>query len=453
MTILRPYQERAVDDLRDAFRQGNRAPLLVLPTGGGKTIIFSHIAATAAGRGRQVLILVHRRELITQASRKLAAVGVEHGIIAAGVPASDHPVQVASVQTLARRLRCIEWKPTLIIIDEAHHATAGQWSQVLEHWPDAYRLGVTATPCRLDGRGLRDAFDVMVKGPSMADLIFAGHLTGARIYAPPLQADLSKVRTRGGDYATDQAAEAMNRPTVTGDAISHYRRLAEGQQAIAFCCNVAHAEAVCVAFMDAGIASALLVGNTSDRDAVVADFAAHRIQVLVTVDVVSEGFDVPAASCAILLRPTQSEGLYLQQVGRVLRPAAGKEYAVVLDHVGNVRRHGFPDEDRPWSLDHTMRRRRDKDSVPVKVCPSCFAAIASAAVECKECGHVFEKTEARKLQVVDGELMMLQRREQRRQQGGARSLEDLRQLAHQRGYRRGWAERVYEARLARRHGI
>lgn len=245
----------------------------------------------------------------------------------------------------------------------------------------------------------------------------------------------------------------MNRPTVTGDAISHYRRLAEGQQAIAFCCNVAHAEAVCVAFMDAGIASALLVGNTSDRDAVVADFAAHRIQVLVTVDVVSEGFDVPAASCAILLRPTQSEGLYLQQVGRVLRPAAGKEYAVVLDHVGNVRRHGFPDEERPWSLDHTMRRRRDKDSVPVKVCPSCFAAMASAAVECKECGHVFEKAEARKLEVVDGELVMLQRREQRRQQGGARSLEDLRQLAHQRGYRRGWAERVYEARLARRHGI
>lgn len=180
---LRPYQERVMDDLRDAFRQGNRAPLLVLPTGGGKTIIFSHIAATAAGRGRQVLILVHRRELITQASRKLTAVGVEHGIIAAGMPGSDHPVQVASVQTLARRLRCIEWKPTLIIIDEAHHATAGQWSQVLEHWPEAYRLGVTATPCRLDGRGLRDAFDVMVKGPSMADLIFAGYLTGARIYA------------------------------------------------------------------------------------------------------------------------------------------------------------------------------------------------------------------------------------------------------------------------------
>ncbi|NBV62746.1 MAG: DEAD/DEAH box helicase, partial [Rhodobacteraceae bacterium] len=312
------------------MQQGAKAPLLCLPTGGGKTVILATIAAQAAARGRHVLILVHRRELIHQTASKLAWAGLDHGIIAAGHPASDYAVQIASVQTLVRRLSRMDWAPTLVIIDEAHHAAAGSWRQILNHWPDAYRLGVTATPCRLDGCGLRSTFDAMVMGPSVADLIFTGYLSPARIYAPPVVADLTGVRTRAGDYANDQAAAAMDRPTVTGDAISHYQRLAVGQQAIAFCCNVKHAVSVCDAFKTAGIAAELLLGGTQDRDQVVADFAAHRTRVLVTVDVVSEGFDVPAASCAILLRPTQSLGLYLQQVGRVLRPAPGKDAAIIL---------------------------------------------------------------------------------------------------------------------------
>ncbi|NBW38945.1 MAG: DEAD/DEAH box helicase [Cytophagia bacterium] len=311
---LRAYQQQAIADTRDAISVGSRAPLLVLPTGGGKTCIFSAIAQLAVAKGNRVLILVHRRELIHQASSKLQWIGLDHGIIAAGIPPSDAPVQIASVQTLARRLPRMDWQPGLIIIDEAHHATAGQWARILEHWPNAYRLGVTATPCRLDGCGLRSAFDAMVLGPSVADLIFTGYLSPARIYAPPVVADLQGIRSRGGDYANDQAAAAMDRPTVTGDAIAHYQRLAAGQQAIAFCCNVKHAVSVCDAFKTAGIAAELLLGGTQDRDQVVADFAAHRTRVLVTVDVVSEGFDVPAASCAILLRPTQSLGLYLQAI-------------------------------------------------------------------------------------------------------------------------------------------
>ena len=211
------YQTRAISDLRIAYRQGARAPLLVLPTGAGKTVVFAEIVRTASGRGRRALVLVHRRELILQASAKLRLAGVEHGIIAAGFNLSSNPVQVASVQTLVRRLPQIDWQPDLIVIDEAHHAAAGSWERVLNHWPNAYRLGVTATPCRLDGRGLSDAFDHLVHGPSVADLIECKFLTPARIFAPPVVADLSTVRTRAGDYATDQAATAMDRPSVTGD--------------------------------------------------------------------------------------------------------------------------------------------------------------------------------------------------------------------------------------------
>jgi superfamily II DNA or RNA helicase len=245
----------------------------------------------------------------------------------------------------------------------------------------------------------------------------------------------------------------MDRPTVTGDAIAHYQRLAAGQQAIAFCCNVAHAVSVCDAFKTAGIAAELLLGGTDNRDQVVADFAAHRTRVLVTVDVVSEGFDVPAASCAILLRPTQSLGLYLQQVGRVLRPAPGKAHAMILDHVGNVLRHGFPDDARDWSLDDRMRRTRGTPAPSVRTCPECFAAFKPQPI-CPVCGAECA-TQARTLRQVGGELQVLKRtakvielaRHARRTEvGRARTLADLLMVAKNRGYSPGWAYRIHHAR-------
>mgnify|MGYP006266350001 CR=1 FL=1 len=450
---LRTYQTRAISDLRIAYRQGARAPLLVLPTGAGKTVVFAEIVRAASERGRRALVLVHRRELILQASAKLQLAGVEHGIIAAGFNLSSHPVQVASVQTLVRRLQQIDWQPDLIVIDEAHHAAAGSWERVLSHWPDAYRLGVSATPVRLDGRGLSDAFDHLVLGPSVADLIECKFLTPARIYAPPVVADLSAVRIRAGDYANDQAAAAMDRPSVTGDAIDHYQRLAGAQQAIAFCCSVAHANSVCAAFLAAGIRAVLLLGTTENRDQIVADFGAGLVQILVTVDVVSEGFDVPAASCAILLRPTQSESLYLQQVGRVLRPAPGKPHAVILDHVGNVHRHGFPDDHREWTLDDARKRVRtlSGQAPSVRTCEQCFAAFKPQPI-CPVCGAITQPS-AREIKQCEGELQELNRQaiarariRDRRQQGAARTLPELMAIAKQRGYSPGWAYKVHNAR-------
>jgi len=452
---LRGYQQQAIDDLRNAYRAGCRAPLLCLPTGGGKTIIFSAIAQSAVGRGRQVLILVHRRELLHQASRKLTNIGLDYGLIAAGIPATDHPVRIASVQTLVRRLPRMDWQPSLIIIDEAHHASAGQWSRILDKWPNAFRLGVTATPCRLSGAGLGTAFDQLVLGPSVSNLISAGFLSPARIYAPPVIADLTGLRRRAGDYAADQAATAMDRPTVTGDAIAHYQRLAPGQRAIAFCCSIDHASHVAASFNAAGISAATLLGNTPDRDVVVAAFDAGSVQILVTVDVVSEGFDIPAASCAILLRPTQSLGLYLQQVGRVLRPAPDKDHALVLDHVGNVHRHGFPDDHREWNLAEGAPRAAGAAAPSVRTCPECFAAFKPAP-QCPVCGANCVPENRRPIKQVAGELQELnreyvrqrieERQRGRREQGRARTLPQLLALAKQRVYSPGWAYRIAAAR-------
>ena len=445
---LRPYQQQAIADLRVAFRDGARAPLLVGPTGMGKTVIMAAVLQGVAARGRSAIVLVHRRELIAQTSAKLTLADVPHGIIAAGVPATDAPIQIASVQTLARRLDRIAAQPDLIVIDEAHHATAGTWGKAISHWPHALRLGVTATPVRQDGRGLKAVFDRLVLGPSTAELIGGGFLCPARIYAPPPVADLSGLHRRAGDYAIDEAAERMDRPTVTGDAIAHYQRLTAGQRAIAFCCNVKHAEHVCAAFSNAGVKAATLLGATDPlrRDATVARFGAGELQVLVTVDVVSEGFDIPAAGCAILLRPTQSLGLYLQQVGRVLRPAPGKAHAVVLDHVGNVHRHGWPDDPREWSLDDRLKRAgaAGPPAPAVRTCEVCFAAFKPAPI-CPCCGTT-AKLSAREIQQRDGELQELERNQQRRQVGKARSLSELLTVAKQRGYAPGWAYRIHYAR-------
>jgi len=451
---LRPYQEAAVAELRRAYATGHRAPLLVMPTGAGKTQIFTHITAAMAQRNLSVTILVHRRELIAQASRKLTQAGVDHGIIAAGTPATFAPIQVASVQTLIRRLEDTP-APDLIIIDEAHHAAAGSWNRILEHWPSALRLGVTATPARLDGRGLADTFDHLVLGPTVEQLIQAKYLAPSKLYAPPLKADLSAIPMRAGDFASDATAAAMDKPSITGDAIDHYCRICPiGAPAIAFCCTTDHAKNVAAQFRSAGFSSQAILGTTpiAQRDQQLKDLASGAIQILTSVDVISEGTDVPAVTTAILLRPTASLGLYLQQVGRILRPAPGKDHAIVLDHVGNIHRHGWPDDVRTWSLDSKPRRQRDNAPAPtVRTCPVCFAAFKPQPT-CPCCGAPSELT-PREIQQRDGELQELERRAQRRQQGTARSLKELIHIGQQRGMKNpiAWAKHVFYARQSK-HG-
>lgn len=457
---LRPYQAEAVERLRDAYRAGARAPLLVLPTGGGKTIVFSHVATETARRGKRVLILAHRRELIRQASAKLTAAGVAHGIVAPGHTPTRDAVQVASVQTLQRRLRDPRYAaPDLIVIDEAHHAVAGQWAEIVAAYPDARLLGVTATPARLDGRGLGrevgGCFDAMVLGPSIADLMAEGFLSPARVFAPAEAPDLSGVRTRGGDYEATALASAMAAPQIVGNAVEHYARHAAGQPAIAFSPSVAHAEATAEAFRAAGWRAVAASGSTAtaERDAAIAGLGDGRVQVLCSCDLISEGLDVPAVGAVILLRPTKSLGLYLQQVGRGLRPAPGKEALIVLDHAGNTLTHGLPDADREWTL--AGKKKRERDAVPpVRQCPECYAMHAPAP-KCPECGHVYE-TAPREiehvegvLEEIDGErLARLRAAPLRQLLREAKDRGALQEIAQARGYKPGWVWHVLQQRRA-----
>jgi superfamily II DNA or RNA helicase len=304
---LRPYQHQAVEQIRQAYQQRHRSVLFVLPTGGGKTVVFSHIAEQAAAKGSRICVLVHRQELLRQASISLASFGVRHGLIAAGRSMDlSAPVQIASVQTLARRLRHIPVDLfQLLVIDEAHHSNAGTWAKVLSHCSSARVLGVTATPIRSDGRGLGEWYSAMVMGPTPAELTEQGFLAAARVLAPP-GPSMIQVRKRMGDFDMSEAGQILQAGQALGDSLSHYRRYLDGQTAIAFCCSISHAEAVAQLFNDHGVAAASIDGtmDSGTRERLLADLGAGRLKVLTSCQLIGEGVDVPSVAGCILLRPT-----------------------------------------------------------------------------------------------------------------------------------------------------
>lgn len=398
---LRPYQRKAVDDLRIALRKA-RSALWVGPTGSGKTVIFSSIASGTVANQRYVWIVVHRQELLLQTSRSLSELGIMHGLIAPKFTPGFEYVQVCSVQTLVKRLEAGRMGAVdLIVLDEAHHAAAGSWNKVIKARPNAKLIGVTATPLRLDGQGLGSAhggvFDTMIVGPSTRELIEAGFLVRPVVYAPEHRLDLSGVKMRGGDYAPGEAAKRVDKPTITGDAVKHYAKLCPGEPAIVFCASIGHAEHVAQEFRSAGFRSESIDGGMGDgeRRSLIEGLGSGRVQVLTSCEIVSEGTDIPVVSAAILLRPTASLGLYLQQVGRALRPAPGKSRALILDHVGNCIRHGLPDDEWEWSLDGVKRfggerREQDERGERTRQCPKCYAVHAPLP-RCPHCGHEFDR--------------------------------------------------------------
>jgi superfamily II DNA or RNA helicase len=469
LTQLRPYQAEAIERLRNAYRQGARKPLLVLPTGGGKTIVFSHIAAAAVAKGRSVLVLVHRRELLRQASEKLAAAGVAHGIIAPGYEATADPVQVASVQTLARRLQGLrKTPPQLIIIDEAHHAVAGQWRAVLAAFPNAQVLGVTASPVRADGAGLGaivgGVFDALVLGPTVAELTAMRFLVPPRIFAPIEAPDLSGIRLRGGDYDPKQLAAAPEIARLVGDAVEHYARHAPGLPMIVFCVDVQHAEATAEAFRAAGWRAAAVSGKTpiAERDRAIGGLGTGDTQVLTNCDLLGEGLDVPAVAAVALLRPTKSLALYLQQVGRGLRIADGKDALVVFDHAGNSILHGPPDAPRRWSLDGQKIRRTSNRRQHAAFCQRCAAVLPGEGASCEACGaapmpcernlhnqpgqfHEVTMADVNRLQALRTRPLKALVRE-------AQSVEDLVRIQRVRGYKPTWVPFAWHECIEHRRG-
>ena len=353
MTELRDYQAEAVEKIE----QANKA-LYVLPTGGGKTVIATSVIERAVQRGQRVLMLTHRREILRQTSLKIP---IEHGLIQAGLNIDlAYPVQVASIQTLWARCMRTDKVPlppaNLIIIDEAHHVAARTWRLILDAYPNARRVGLTATPCRADGRGLGNYFDRLILGPQIPELIERKYLVPTIYYAPAVP-DLKGVETRQGDYVINQLADRMNRDDLVGDIVSNWHKYSQHRRTLVFCVDVAHSVHVRNEFAKSGVKAEHVDGGTpkAERDAILARLAAGETEVVTNCMVLTEGFDCPPTGCIVLARPTKQLGLFRQMGGRGLRPAPDKSNLILIDHSGAVYRHGLLEDPIEWTLDVTKR--------------------------------------------------------------------------------------------------
>lgn len=434
MIKLRDYQLEMLEAARASYRAGHKRPCLVAPCGAGKTVIVAEMARLSTERGNQVLFLAHRRELIEQTERTFRAAGVDMDLC-----------EVGMVQTMCRRLDRIR-APNLIIVDENHHAKAASYRKVLDAFPQAMGIGVTATPVRLDGSGLGDVNDDLVQGVTAKWLIENGYLAPYKYFAPTV-ADLSGVKINHGEFDAKQTEGILVQRAIFGDVIAHYRKLANGCKAICYCTTLEHSRQTAAAFNAAGIPAAHIDGDTdkAERADIVQRFRDGEITVLCNVDLISEGFDVPDCSCAILLRPTHSLTLYIQQSMRCMRFMPGKT-AIIIDHVGNYARHGMPDDDREWKLDAQKKKRgQQKNTFFIKQCDECYAVMPSDATVCPECGYVFPKkertieeiTEARLEEVKGFTLNLIT-------PADCRSYEELRAYGKNHGYKPGWA--YYQAK-------
>jgi DNA repair protein RadD len=459
---LRPYQIKIIEDFQREVAAGKDRIILVAPTGSGKTVIGSAIIKLFIERRRGVLVVAHRREIITQTSDKLRANGIPHGIIMAGE--QDRPlefVHVASIQTLWSRAVHRENmelpRAELVVIDECHHCPAKTYRKIIAAYPNAIVLGLTATPCRGDGRGLGGIFETLIECPQVAELIEQGYLVKTRVYAPVIP-DLKGVRVDKGDYVESQLAERMDRPKLIGDIVTHWHKYGERRKTVCFTVNVRHSVHLRDEFIKSGVRAEHIDGSTPkpERDASLARLASGEIELITNCMVLTEGWDMPEVGCCILARPTKKMGLYRQMIGRVLRPAAGKPDAIILDHSGAVYRHGFAEDPVEWTLDpdtraespeHTARGNDPKSRL--LECSQC-GAIRIAGEPCCACGFL-PTPPPLPFTVTDGDLGLVEGRRAKatvydpaeRAQWHAM----LTAIALERGYKPGWAAHKFKEKF------
>ena len=453
--ILRPYQERYISKVREAFLQGFRAPCVVAPCGAGKSVIIGTIVKRTARRGNEVLFFVHRKELCDQIQETFEALEVP-----------PEAYNIGMVQTVSRRLESAA-RPGLIITDENHHGLAASYRKIYDHFQDVPRLGFTATPIRLNGSGLGDVNDLLIEEVTARWLIDHEYLAPYKYYAPKLINEEHLKLSRIKDFSSRSIDEAIkeNR-TIYGDAIRHYLKLAAGQQAICYCHSVEASLEAAREFRDHDITAVHLDAKTPphERTKIINDFRAGNIQVLTNVDLIGEGFDVPDCSAVILLRPTQSLSLYIQQSMRGMRYKPGKT-SIIIDHVGNVHRHGLPDQERAWSLKPI---RASSASITIRTCSSCFSVFAANMRACPMCGYMQPVNERPRELEADLEATLEEITEEKkycsacgmehdknfllcphnkegskiiidyREPQEARDMNDLRQIAENRKYKAGW---------------
>lgn len=463
MIKLRDYQEETRTKLRVALRSSSSV-LCVLPTGAGKTVLAAALIWLLFKAGKQVLFCIHRVDLLTQTAKTFEKFGIPFSFIASGHHYNPyHRVFVCSIATLKNRLDRV--KADYVFVDEAHLSMAAGWFKVVSHYKEAGAkiIGLTATAERLDGKPLGDAWDAMVLGPTPRWMIENGHLSTYRAFSPA-GIDLTGIHTRNGDYVTSEIDDLMSGKAVLAGAVKHWRNYANGKRTIAFAPSVERSEQLAAEFRHNGIMAVALDGNTpqAERRSAFIGFADRQIDVIVNCQLFCEGFDLSAQvdrdvtiEAVLQYRPTQSLAMHLQQLGRGLRKKP--EPAILLDLVGNIARLGLPDEEREWSLEGRKKKERATEAA---ICPECFAA-HDPSPQCPECGYTYEVKRAaigggRALEEVNGELEEIDveaiRRERKREQAMAKTLDDLVNLATARGYKspKKWAAHVYNARQAKR---
>jgi DNA repair protein RadD len=460
---LRAYQLRALEGLRVEIRRGRKRIVLICPTGGGKTLIACAMILGAIARGLRVIFIAHRKELIDQTVEKLEHFGIRAGVIMGNDPRRDDylPVQVCSIQTLARRAPQLP-PGQLIIYDEVHHAAAASSMAVLEHYGEATVIGLTATPWRSDGFGLADWFQTSVVAATYRELFDAGYLVPYDPFAYDAP-DLHDVGMVAGEFHQKQLDAACNTSVLVGSVVREYLTHARGRRGILFPVSTAHSRRLVDEFTSAGVLAAHVDYKTpkEQRSTTLRAFAEGAIDIVSSVGILTEGFDVPAAEVCILARPTQSLSLHLQMIGRVLRlsPQTGKRRALVHDHAGNLMRHGFPEDDRDYSLTATPKRTRE-----VRSCPFCAAVFARGSRDgrCPNCRELVQPPAEQSVldvvstredkRVVEGERLDRESIRAARNQNtpSEKKLAILKELVARgqaAGYKAGWAAKQYQLRF------
>lgn len=381
---LRDYQQNAVEQVREAFFAGLN-PILCSPTGSGKTVMAREIVQRI---GKRCVWTVHRRELEEQAAEHLA-----------GIP----DVEVISIQKIGRRgLPACDY----VVIDECHHAAASSYRACL----GVPRIGLSATPARLDGKPLGELFGRIIIAAHTDDLIRDGFLLMPRMFAGEAP-DLHGIKKTAGDYNIGALGRCVNKPILVGDAVQHWKRHANGYRTIAFAVDIAHSKSIVEAFRSAGVVAEHVDGSTpkDERKAILARLRSGETTLVSNVGIATEGFDLPALECVILLRPTESLVLQIQMFGRVMRPNALKRTPIVLDHAGNWHRHHYRGDNRyEWSLNGRVKKANVAANLGLKRCPECYALVDNGLDACPHCGDVFTVAK-RKLSIVDGELVEVSR--------------------------------------------
>lgn len=423
----REYQSDAINRLQQKAREGKRRLILQAETGSGKTVMAARMIERSLDLGKRVLFIAPQRQLVYQCSEKLYDAGIyKHGIIMREEEFTPAPVQVASRDTLyARAIRSkrMTLPPAdVVYVDECHVANK-MLEKILAAYPDAFKIGLTATPAKGDGSGMGDWYDDMVQAIPNSDLIKLGYKVPSRVFAPTMP-DLKGVpKNADGDYRPEPLGKRMMETVLVGDVVENWIRLSERRRTIVFCASVAHAIFVRDKFRRAGVAAEYVEGGTEteDRQRIFKGLKDGTIEVLVNCMVTTFGFDAPWVSCLVFLRPTKSFVLYRQMIGRGGRPCPtlGKTDCLMIDHAGLVYEHGMPDDDIEWELSPSTRvqekRKRDREGSPDKepiVCPKCFAAF-SGRNRCPNCGNALEK-KGKHLETKRGELVEVGRTGQRR---------------------------------------